>query len=131
LPSAQTPTPLPGRDNSQAIVDLSIVHLSPQLEFVDLPCIEGEFVTVKTALRHPNLDGPVAFLGGWEMAPLLKELDCGLTAVQVAGSWSNRIPLQAGLALVSWLLGRGILVEEAFASRDIGRISELPIINRQ
>jgi flavin-dependent dehydrogenase len=131
LPSAQTPTSLPGRDNSQAIVDQSIVNLSPQLEFVDLPCIEGEFVTVKTALRHPNLDGPVAFLGGWEIAPLLKELDPGLTAAQVARSWSNRIPLQAGLALVSWLLGRGILVEEAFASRDIGRISELPIINRQ
>ena len=119
LPPSLNPTSLPGRDNSQsvsrmvgaqAIVNLSPINLSPQLEFVDLPCIEGDFVKVKTALRHPNLDGPVAFLGGWEMAPLLKELDRGLTAVQVARSWSNRIPLQAGMALVSWLIDRNILV---------------------
>ncbi len=58
-----------------------------------LSCIEGEFVTVKTALRHSGLDRPVAFLDDWEMAPLLKQLDHGLTAVQVARSWSNRIPL--------------------------------------
>ena len=102
---ARSPTLLPKQHNSQAIV-----NVSQQLEFVDLPCIEGEFVTIKTALRHPNLDGPVAFLGGWEMAPLLKELDRGLTAIQVARSWSNRIPLQAGLALVSWLIDRNILV---------------------
>jgi flavin-dependent dehydrogenase len=142
-PPAQSPTSLPGQHNPQAIFDLSIgarvigaqaivnlspVHRSPQLEFVELPCIEGEFVTVKAALRHPNLDGPVAFLGGWEMAPLLKELDPGLTVVQVARSWSNRIPLQSGLALVSWLISRGILVHEAFPSQDKARISELPII---
>ena len=96
-----------------------------------LSCIEGEFVTVKTALRHSGLDRPVAFLDNWEMAPLLKQLDHGLTAVQVARSWSNRIPPQTGMALVSWLIGRGILVQEAFASRDRETISELPIIDRQ
>jgi hypothetical protein len=104
-PPAESPTSLPTQHNSQAIV-----NVSPELEFVDLPCIEGEFVTVKTALRHPSLDGPVAFLGGWEMVPLLKEVDCGLTAVQVARSWSNRIPLEASLALVSWLIDHNILV---------------------
>jgi flavin-dependent dehydrogenase len=104
-PPAQSPTSLPRQHNFQAIV-----IVSPQLEFVDMPCIEGEFVTVKTALRHPSLDGPVAFLGGWEMAPLLKQVDRGLTAAQVARSWSKRIPLEAGLALVSWLIDRNILV---------------------
>ena len=104
-PPAQSPTSLPGQHNSQAIV-----NVSSHLEFVDLPCIEGEFVTVKTALRHPSLDGPVAFLGGWEMAPLLREVDRGVTAVQLARSWSNRIPLEAGLTLVSWLIDRNILV---------------------
>jgi flavin-dependent dehydrogenase len=128
LPPAQSSASLSGQHNSQPIVNLSPVNLSPQVEFVDLPCIEGEFVMVKTALRHPSLDGPVAFVSGWEMAPLLKQLGSGLTAAQVARSWSNRIPLQAGLALVSWLIARGILVHETFPSHDKARISELPII---
>jgi flavin-dependent dehydrogenase len=88
----------------------SIVNVSRQLEFVDLPCIEGDFVTTKAALRHPNLEGPVAFLDGWEVAPLLKELDRSLPAIQVARSWSNRIPLQAALGLVGWLIDRNVLV---------------------
>lgn len=124
-PPAQSSTSLSRQHISQAIV-----NVSPQLEFVDLPCIEGEFVTIKTALRHPSLDRPVAFLGGWEMAPLLKEVDRSLSAVQVARSWSNRIPLEAGLALISWLIDRGILVQEAFANRDKARVGELPMIDR-
>ena len=87
------------------------IELSSQLEFVDLPCIEGHLVTMKTALRHPSLDGPLAFLGGWEIAPLLKRLGCGLTSVQVAQSWSNQISVKSALALIAWLIGRGILVQ--------------------
>jgi flavin-dependent dehydrogenase len=87
------------------------VGLSPQLEFVDLPCIEGEFVSVKPALRHPGLDGPVAYVGGWELAPLLRQLPAGLTALQIARSWSGRVPLECGLALAGWLLRNGILVQ--------------------
>jgi len=102
----------------------TIVQVSPRLEFVDLPCIEGQFVTIKAALRHPNLDGPVAFLGGWEMAPLLKHLRGGLTPVQVARSWSSRVPLESGLALLSWLVSRGILVQEVFAPHDGGRVPQ-------
>ncbi len=86
------------------------VELSRELEFVDLPCIEGDFVTVKPALRHPGLEGPVAYLGGWELAPLLRRLPVGLTPLQIAQSWSARIPLQSGLAIAGWLLNNGILV---------------------
>lgn len=86
------------------------VELSRELEFVDLPCIEGDFVTVKPALRHPRLEGPVAYLGGWELAPLLRRLPVGLTPLQLAQSWSARIPLQSGLAIAGWLLNNGILV---------------------
>jgi len=102
----------------------AILNVSPQLEFVDLPCIDGQFVTMKTALSHPGLDGPVAFLGGWEMAPLLKHLRNGLTLVQVARSWSARIPLESSVALVSWLIRRGILGQEVFATPDDGKFNE-------
>jgi hypothetical protein len=75
-------------------------------------------VTIKTALHHPNLEASLVFLGGCEIAPLLKHLSGGLTPVQVARSWSSRIPLQSGLVLVSWLMRRGVLVQEGLSIRD-------------
>jgi flavin-dependent dehydrogenase len=106
-PSVDTPhAPVDARALSAARVELS-----RQLEFVELPCIDGDFVTVKPALRHPNLVSPAAYLGGWELAPLLQRLPAGSTPLQIARSWSDRIPLQSGLAIAGWLLNNGILVE--------------------
>jgi flavin-dependent dehydrogenase len=86
------------------------VGLSRHLEFVELPCIDGEFVALKPAVRHPGLEGPVAYLGGQELAPLLRRLPVGSTPLQIARSWSDRIPLESGLAIAGWMLNRGILV---------------------
>jgi flavin-dependent dehydrogenase len=121
--SAERPT-APPMTLDQSLCPDAVVQLSPRLEFVDLPCIEGQFVTIKTALRHPNLEAPVAFLGGREMAPLLKHLRGGLTPVEVARSWSSQVPVQSGLALLSWLIGRGILVQEGVAVRDAAKLHE-------
>jgi len=90
----------------------SAVSLSRQLEFVDLPCIEGDFVTTKAALRHPNLDAPIVWLGGQELAPLLRGVHPGLTPVQLAQAWSGRVPLESGLAIAGWLVNNELLVPE-------------------
>jgi flavin-dependent dehydrogenase len=123
--SAEHPTELPMTLDQNLSPD-AVIHLSPELEFVDLPCIEGQFVTIKTALRHPNLEAPMAYLGGWEIAPLLKHLRGGLTPVQVARSWASQVPLQSGLPLVSWLVGRGILVpyDDGLAIRGAPKLQE-------
>jgi flavin-dependent dehydrogenase len=88
----------------------SLVGLSPLVEFVDLPCIDGDFVTVKTAVRHPELDSPLAYLGGWELAPLLNNVTPGMTPIDVVRSWSGRVPTKSGMAIASWLLDHRILV---------------------
>jgi flavin-dependent dehydrogenase len=121
--SMERPTP-PPMTLHQNLLSGAVVHLSAELEFVDLPCIEDKLVTIKTALRHPNLQAPVAFLDGWEMAPLLKQLRGGLMPVEVARSWSSQVPLQSGLALVSWLIGRGILVQEGVPIRAAAKLHE-------
>jgi len=87
------------------------LSLSREVEFVDTPCLEGDFVTLKTAVRHPTLEGPVAYLGGWELAPLLKTITSGMRGEQIALSWSSRIPLQSALKMTGWLSKNGILVE--------------------
>jgi flavin-dependent dehydrogenase len=86
------------------------VELSPQLAFVDTPCIDGEFVTTKPALSHPRLEEAVAYLGGWELRPLLDDVRPGMTPLDIARTWSNRVPLRSALQIAGWMLQYGLLV---------------------
>jgi flavin-dependent dehydrogenase len=86
------------------------LQLSPELEFVRTPCLQGDFVSVASALHHPRLATPLVFLGGRELAPLLQELPPGKTPLQIAQYWSNRMPLESGMAIAGWLVRHGILV---------------------
>ena len=84
--------------------------LSPRLTFVELPCLEGEFVTLKSALRHPSLERPVIFVGGCELPPLVRRLRTGMKPMEIALLWSNQVPIGTGLALTGWLIGKGLLI---------------------
>jgi hypothetical protein len=86
------------------------VELSPELEFVRTPCLRGDFVSLAPALHHPSLASPLVFLGGRELAPLLQKLPPGKTPLQIAQFWSNRMPLESGMAIAGWLVNHGILV---------------------
>jgi flavin-dependent dehydrogenase len=86
------------------------VSLSDQIEFVDLPCIDCEFVTIKPALRHPDLERPLVYLGGIELTPLLQSFPAAATPLQIAQMWSAKVPIASGLAIVSWLINNAILV---------------------
>jgi len=88
------------------------VELSRELEFVATPCLQGDFVSLASALHHPRLENPLVFLGGRELAPLLKTLAPGRTPLEIAQSWSSRMPLESGMAIAGWLVTHGILVEQ-------------------
>jgi hypothetical protein len=89
------------------------VVISPQTELVETPCLDGDFVALQSALRHPNLEGPVTWLGHHAVPPLLQQMETPATALQLAISWSSHMPLSAAIAIASWLLSHGILVDEA------------------
>jgi len=107
---ATEPAPLPAID-ARGLASTP-VELSRELEFVATPCLQGDFVSVASALHHPRLASPLVFLGGRELAPLLKTLAPGRTPLQIAQSWSNRMPLESGMAIAGWLVTHGILVEQ-------------------
>jgi hypothetical protein len=86
------------------------VELSPRLEVAVLPCLENEFVTLKPTVRHPGLDRPLTYLGGFELAPLLRLVRSGMTPLQIASAWSARVPPPAGFRMTGWLLAKGLLV---------------------
>jgi hypothetical protein len=86
------------------------VELSPRLALVETPCLGGEFVAMQPAVSHPLLDEPVAYLGRWELRPLLGDVRRGMTPLDIARTWSDRVPLQSALQIAAWMLERGLLV---------------------
>ena len=103
------PMPSSAPVDAQAMTAMP-VKLSGDAAFVRTPCLDGDFVGVAEALHHPSLERPVAYLGGWELAPLLRRLPAGRTPLQIAQSWSNLMPLDSGLAIAGWLVNHGVLV---------------------
>ena len=93
----------------------SLVGLSNEVEFVRLPCLDEQFVFMADAIRAPGLEGPVAFLAGQSLAPLLRELPKASTPLQLACSWTDRMPLKSGLAIAAWLVHHGVLVQQSRA----------------
>ena len=91
------------------------LRLSPGVEIVELPCLVDRFIEARPAVRAPALAGPVAFLGDWEIAPLLRCVRNGMTPRDLARSWMPRVPLRNGLAIAQWLVARGLLVPQANA----------------
>jgi flavin-dependent dehydrogenase len=83
------------------------VSLSPEATLVPEPCIVDDFVALKSALRHPCLERPVAFLGNWEMAALLRPLRPGMTIGALTEAW--QIPLDSKPAIARWLLKHRVL----------------------
>jgi hypothetical protein len=74
---------------------------------VSEPCIIGDFVAMNPALRHPCLERPVAFLGGWEVAALLRPLRPRMTIGALTDTW--QIPLETKRAIAGWLLKHRVL----------------------
>jgi hypothetical protein len=102
--------------DSHTLAGMRVV-LSPQLEFVTTPCLDGDFVSLQPALRHPNLEAPVAWVGNHTVAPLLQQVQAPATVLQLAIAWSAQVPLSSGIAIASWLLRHGILVDESQLKR--------------
>ena len=50
------------------------VALAPEAVLQNEPCIVGDMIESRPALSHPDLERPVAFLGGWDLASLLQPL---------------------------------------------------------
>ena len=86
------------------------VCLAPGTEIRLLPCLEADFVALRPAVTHPALDGPVAYLGGQAIAPLLERFPDGMTPLDVARSWADRLPLKPALAIVVRLMESGLIV---------------------
>jgi hypothetical protein len=62
---------------------------------------------MRHALHHPSLERPVAFLGGCEVAALLRPLHPGMALGALMNAW--KIPVGSKPAIADWLLKHRVL----------------------
>lgn len=91
------------------IADDIPVQLSSDSKWEELPCLGIQYVEIKSALRHPRLHGPIAYVGGHELAPLLRDVRPGMTSRQLVHAWSGSLPTETGIAIARWLSSHGVL----------------------
>jgi flavin-dependent dehydrogenase len=86
-------------------------RLAGEASLVETPCIVGDLIEFRRALSHPRLARPVAYVDGVELAPLVEAFRGALTVPQLADTWSRRVPLRQGAAIMGWLHRQGLLTE--------------------
>lgn len=83
---------------------------SPQVSIGLEPVLGEEFVERRAAVRRPEWDGPIAFLGGRELAPVVADIPPVLPAGDVASWCESRVGPGAARSFAAWLVRRGVLV---------------------
>lgn len=86
------------------------LQLSPEAKILPTPVLGSTVVENKPALHHPNLDRPVAFLGGENIVKLLARIESGQSASAIQGLWEPLVEVELGKQIINWLWDRRILV---------------------
>jgi len=89
------------------------VAVSPDATFDAAPVIEGNFVQVRQVVRHPNIEGSVAYVEGLELVRLLSALPRKFSYGDIPRLWGDHIPSSTATRIASWLWSRCLLVEIA------------------
>lgn len=85
------------------------VRLSDGARLVQEPCIIGDEITAHTALVHPRLERPVAFVEGIELGRLLEMVPSCADLGGLLAAWSSRVPLRQARRITAWLIDNQIL----------------------
>lgn len=92
------------------------IRLSKATNLRSTPVIQGDVVRFVTALHHPALENPVAYLGSVAIAPLLESLDGhigkGQTIIDLMQCWSHWHNRSTCWQLLQWFWSRHIIVSD-------------------
>lgn len=87
----------------------TVVRVSPLVQVVDVACVTREFVAPGSGVRHPGLDGEVAYLDGVELVPLLATVRSAAPLSEIAAGWSSQLTADAAWRIAGWLYRHGVL----------------------
>lgn len=100
-PPGQTARP-PGAD--------TLVALSSAIRISEQPCLVNDFVEIRPAVQHPDMEEPVVFVAGMELAPLLAQIPQPATPVEIARNLAAIVTPEKAAFITSWLFRSGLLV---------------------
>jgi len=86
------------------------VAVSPYFRLDEAPVIDGMFVESRHVVRHPNIDGAIAYVEDVDVVRLLSALPSKFAYGDIPGLWRGHIPLATGNRIAAWLWDRRILV---------------------
>ncbi|WFU44157.1 tryptophan 7-halogenase [Bradyrhizobium sp. CB82] len=86
------------------------VAVSPHVSLGAAPVIDGVFVQVRQVVRHPNIDGDVAYVEGADLARLLSALPQRFAYCDIPSFWRDHVPSATGDRIASWLWSKHVLV---------------------
>jgi hypothetical protein len=86
------------------------LRLSRHASLVALPVIEGDRIRRRAALAHPELERPIAWLGGIPLGPALSAINPGRPAASILAEWSQFATPAQARALLDWMIEHEILV---------------------
>jgi flavin-dependent dehydrogenase len=87
----------------------SPVRLSPDLQVIKTSCIVADRVQLRSAIMHPKLERPIAFLAGFDLILLLGSVVHVRTVGQLINLWSTQMPSQTAVRIVNWLWQQELL----------------------
>ena len=87
------------------------VAVSPYATLDAAPVIDGIFVQVRQVVRHPNIDGGVAYVEGVDLVRLLSALPPSFAYRDIPKIWRDHIPLATASRIASWLWDKSVLVQ--------------------
>ena len=105
------PTPLSkGISISKTLSQLNEVpiRISKKLTYRKMPCVVGDCLEMKLAVKHFGLSQPTAYIGNIEIAQLLQDLDAVFTIDSVIDKWAALLGPKASTRLVVSLWSLGI-----------------------
>lgn len=76
---------------------------------VELPCVVDDRICLRTALDHPHLERPLAFLENEALFPHLARLAQPLPLAQVLTMLASSMPGHKAQRIAAWLWQRGLL----------------------
>jgi len=86
------------------------LRLAAAVRIIETPVLAGERIRRMQTLNHPALRRPIAFLGGVELAPLMREVGAGRTADDLARSWP--MARADSRRVLEWLWYAGLLEQQ-------------------
>lgn len=86
------------------------IHFCQQLKIVSTPCVVDDQVQLQTALAHPHLKRPVAYLDGEHLVTHLAHFtQQHTTLAQMMSSLCQTMPLTKAQRILGWLWQHGLL----------------------